>query len=53
MKILAAPKEEPAEPKGKNKRMALEAAKGGAKGEGKAKGGKAKPVEAESEAKPE
>jgi large subunit ribosomal protein L15 len=55
VKILAAPKAEPAEPKGKNKRMALEAAeggdKGGAKGEGKPKGGKAKPAEAE--AKPE
>jgi large subunit ribosomal protein L15 len=53
VKILAAPKVEPAEPKGKNKRMALEAAKGGAKGEGKPKGGKAKPAEAEGEAKPE
>jgi large subunit ribosomal protein L15 len=51
VKILAAPKEEPAEPKGKNKRMALEAAKGGDKGGGKPKGGKAKPAEAE--AKPE
>jgi large subunit ribosomal protein L15 len=39
--ILAQPKQEPAEPKGKNKRMALEAARGG-KGEGKAKG---KPAE--------
>jgi large subunit ribosomal protein L15 len=38
VKILAAPKEEPAEPKGKNKRMALEAARGGGKGEGKPKG---------------
>jgi large subunit ribosomal protein L15 len=53
VKILAAPKVEPAEPKGKNKRMALEAAKGGAKGEGKPKGGKGKPAEAEGEAKPE
>jgi large subunit ribosomal protein L15 len=53
VKILAAPKVEPAEPKGKNKRMALEAAKGGGKGEGKPKGGKAKPAEAEGEAKPE
>jgi large subunit ribosomal protein L15 len=35
--ILAQPRQEPAEPKGKNKRMALEAAKGGGKGEGKAK----------------
>jgi large subunit ribosomal protein L15 len=42
VKILAAPKEEPAEPKGKNKRKALEAAKAGDKGEGKAKGGKGK-----------
>ena len=48
VKILAAPKDEPAEPKGKNKRMALEAAKGGGKGEGKPKGGKAK-AEAEAE----
>ena len=38
VKILAQPKQEPAEPKGKNKRMALEAAKGGGKGEGKPKG---------------
>jgi large subunit ribosomal protein L15 len=57
VKILAAPKVEPAEPKGKNKRKALEAAKGddkgGAKGEGKPKGGKGKPAEAEGEAKPE
>jgi large subunit ribosomal protein L15 len=58
VKILAASKQEPAEPKGKNKRMALEAAakggdKGGAKGEGKPKGGKAKAAEAEPEAKPE
>jgi large subunit ribosomal protein L15 len=44
VKILAAPKEEPAEPKGKNKRMALEAAKSGGKGDGKAKGGKGKPA---------
>jgi large subunit ribosomal protein L15 len=53
VKILAAPKAEPAEPKGKNKRMALEAAKGGdkggAKGGGKPKGGKAKPAEAKPE----
>jgi large subunit ribosomal protein L15 len=39
VKILAAPKSEPAEPKGKNKRMALEAA---AKGGDKGKGGKDK-----------
>jgi large subunit ribosomal protein L15 len=38
VKILAAPKEVDAEPRGKNKRMALEAAKGG----GKPKGGKPK-----------
>jgi hypothetical protein len=41
-------------PKGKNKRMALEAAKGGDKG-GKPKGGKpkeAKPESAEEEQKP-
>jgi len=46
VKILAPAKEEGAEPKGKNKRMALEAAKGG----GKAKGGKHRP-EAEGERK--
>jgi large subunit ribosomal protein L15 len=44
VKILAQPKQEPAEPKGKNKRMALEAAKSGGKGEGKSKGGKGKPA---------
>src|SRR5271169_785851 len=38
VKILAAPKEVDAEPRGKNKRMALDAAKGG----GKPKGGKPK-----------
>jgi large subunit ribosomal protein L15 len=43
--ILAPAKEEPAEPRGKNKRMALEAAKGG----GKPKEGKGKP-KAEGEA---
>src|SRR5512135_131540 len=32
VKVLAAPQEEPAEPRGKNKRMALEAGKGGGKG---------------------
>ncbi len=57
VKILAASKQEPAEPKGKNKRMALEAAakggdKGGAKGEGKPKGGKAKAAEAEPRRSP-
>jgi large subunit ribosomal protein L15 len=53
VKILAQPKEVPAVPKGKNKRMALEAAKGGEKGGGKPKGGKAKAAEAQGEAKPE
>jgi large subunit ribosomal protein L15 len=51
VKILAPPKEVDAEPKGKNKRMALEAAKGGDKG-GKPKGGKAKAEAAEGEEKP-
>jgi large subunit ribosomal protein L15 len=46
VKILAPPKEEDAEPRGKNKRMALEAAKGG----NKPKGGKPK-AEAEGEQK--
>ena len=46
VKILAAPKEVAAEPRGKNKRMALEAAKG----EGKPKGGKGKPAEGEATA---
>ena len=46
VKILAAPKEAAAEPKGKNKRMALEAAKG----EGKPKGGKGKRAEGEAKA---
>ena len=47
VKILAQPKEQPDEPKGKNKRMALEAVKSGdkgGKGEGKPKGGKGKPA---------
>ena len=47
VKFLAQPKEQPDEPKGKNKRMALEAAKSGdkgGKGEGKPKGGKGKPA---------
>jgi len=49
VKILAAPKEvSDEEPKGKNKRMALETAKGGDKG-GKGEG-KAKPKPAEGEA---
>jgi large subunit ribosomal protein L15 len=51
VKILATPKPVPEEPKGKNKRMALETAKAsdksGGKGGGKAKGGKAKAAEAE------
>jgi large subunit ribosomal protein L15 len=46
VKILAPAKEVDAEPKGKNKRMALEAAKGGDKG-GKPKGGKPKAEAAE------
>ena len=40
VKILAPKKEVDAEPRGKNKRMALEAAKGGDKGGGKPKGDK-------------
>jgi large subunit ribosomal protein L15 len=46
VKILAPAKDVDAEPKGKNKRMALEAAKGGDKG-GKPKGGKPKAEAAE------
>jgi len=50
VKILAPKKEEDAEPRGLNKRMALEAAKGG----GKPKGGKPKAEADEGEAaKPE
>ena len=45
VKILAPAKEEDAEPKGKNKRMALQAAKGG----DKPKGGKPKEAEAKAE----
>jgi large subunit ribosomal protein L15 len=45
VKILAPAKEEDAEPKGKNKRMALQAAKGG----DKLKGGKPKKAEAKAE----
>ena len=41
VKILAPAKEVDAEPRGKNKRMALEAAKGGDKGE--SQGGKPRP----------
>ena len=47
VKVLAPPREEDAVPKGKNKRKALEAAKGG-KGADKPKGGKPK-AEAEGE----
>ena len=49
VKILAQPKQEPSEPKGKNKRMALEAAKGGGKGEGKPKGKAKDEAEGEKE----
>ena len=45
VKIMAPKKEVDEEPRGKNKRMALDAAKGG----GKPKGGKAKPETAEAE----
>ena len=50
VKILAPAKEEDAEPKGKNKRMALEAAKGTSSGGNKPKGGKPK-AETEGEQK--
>ena len=54
VKILAAPKEADAEPKGKNKRMALEGAKGGGKGGDKPKAGKPKAEAAgEADKKPE
>ena len=53
VKVLAEPKQVDAEPRGKNKRMALEAAKGGGKGEGKSKGGKPKTEAAEGETKSE
>jgi len=43
VKILAQPKEEPSEPKGKNKRMALEAAKGMGKPKSKPAAEEAKP----------
>ena len=52
VKILAPKKEVDAEPRGKNKRMALEAAKGGDKG-GKPKGGKPKAEAAEGTEKAE
>src|SRR5450631_2906824 len=42
VKVLAPVKEADAEPRGKNKRMALDAAKGGDKGGNKPKGGKGK-----------
>jgi large subunit ribosomal protein L15 len=42
VKILAPAKQEDAEPRGKNKRKALEAAKAGNKGESRPKGGKPK-----------
>jgi large subunit ribosomal protein L15 len=50
VKILAAPKPvSDEEPRGKNKRMALEAAKGGGKGEGKGEAkAKAKPADGEA-----
>ncbi len=51
VKILAPAKQEDAEPKGKNKRAAMQAAKGGDKG-GKPKGGKAKAEAAEGGEKP-
>ena len=51
VKILAPKKEEDAEPRGKNKRMALEAAKGGDKGGAKPKGGKPKAQAVEGETK--
>ena len=53
VKILAPAKEADAEPKGKNKRMALDAAKGGNKPKGgKPKADKPKAETAEAEAKP-
>ena len=50
VKILAPKKEVDEEPRGKNKRMALEAAKGGGKPKGDNKGGKPKAEAAEAEA---
>jgi large subunit ribosomal protein L15 len=50
VKILAPKKEVDAEPRGKNKRMALDAAKGGGKPKGDNKGGKPKAEAAEAEA---
>jgi large subunit ribosomal protein L15 len=49
VKILAPKKEEDAEPRGKNKRMAQEAAKAGGKGGDKPKGGEPKTEAAEAE----
>jgi len=53
VKILAPKKDVDAEPRGKNKRMALDAAKDGAKGGAKPKGGKPKAEAAEGEPKAE
>jgi large subunit ribosomal protein L15 len=50
VKILAPKKEVDEEPRGKNKRMALEAANGGNKGGNKPKGGKPKAEAAEADA---
>jgi len=52
VKILAPAKEADAEPKGKNKRMALDAAKGGNKPKGGSKAEKPKAEAAEAETKP-
>jgi large subunit ribosomal protein L15 len=49
VKILAPKKQEDAEPRGKNKRMALEASKDGGKGGAKPKGGKPKAEVTEAE----
>ena len=53
VKVLAPAKEADAEPKGKNKRKALEAAKGGDKGGDKPKGGKPKEPKADTKAEAE
>ncbi|HEU5017752.1 MAG TPA: 50S ribosomal protein L15 [Pseudolabrys sp.] len=47
VKILAQPKQEDAEPRGKNKRMALAAAKSEGKGKASDKGGKGRAAESE------
>ena len=55
VKILAPAKEDDAEPRGKNKRMALQAAKGGDKGgkpKAKAASRRRKPAKARHKAKP-